>query len=73
MIDTPTGFGFSVVSVGTDGLGRRHPSMRLTDRQVLEIRGSNEDNGLLALCYGVSIGHVRMIKTGTKRKNANKI
>jgi hypothetical protein len=49
--------------------GERSVFAKLTERQVLEIRGSNESNALLAARYGMKPDSIAGIRNGRRWKN----
>lgn len=51
--------------------GERNSNTKLTDEEVVLIRGSSEDNDVLAIRHDVTAGTIRRIKNGTRRRNLN--
>lgn len=52
------------IDVGTSLHGSRHHAVKLTAQQVADIRASSETSFVLAERYGVSHGHIRVLKSG---------
>lgn len=44
--------------------GELNPQAKLTEKQVSEIKASNEDRNILAKRYGISPGHIWKIRSG---------
>ena len=47
--------------------GEKHGRAKLTDQQVAEIRASKESGGEMAKRFGVSRGHISLIRRGLSR------
>ena len=53
--------------LGYDQVGENHPRVKLTDKQIEEIRASEEKSTILAERYGISRDYVRQIIRGVYR------